>query len=235
MGWALSTALNPALRQAYGWVGALLWSQGVFPSAPVVAMLTHIALVAGGALAVPLFMLEAGSGRVRSALARLTLAVAGVLVSRDVVALLWQLNDALVGTIAKLAGSTAMPSPSFGQGVTDLLVFGVPYLLMVVFLAGLLLARVAAIALLSAAAPLAFLLATHRGLSRLPVLWLCQTAAWAILPAGEGFILVLVRGLGGQLGVVAPASDMLLSLVLLFFMLRLPFTLLGAGRRLSRA
>ncbi len=232
MGWTFRTALRPALRRAYGWVGVLLWAHGFPPSAPVVAVLTHIALVAGGALAVPLLMIESAAGRAGQAFVRLFLAVGGVLVSRVVISWLWQLNDALVATVAKVAGSVAVPPPGFGSTLVDLLVFGLPYLLMLVFLAGLLLARLAAIALLASVAPLAFLLGVHRGLSRLSTLWLWQIAAWSLLPAAEAFILVAVRGLAGELSIAVPASDMLLSLVLLFFMLRLPFTLLGAWRRL---
>ena len=232
MGWTFSAALSPALRRAYGWVGVLLWAHGFPPSAPVVAELGHIALLAGAALAVPLFMLEAGSGRAAQAVTRLIFAVGGVLASHTVVSWLWQLNDALVATIAKVAGSVAVPSPGLGSTLLDLLVFGLPYLLMLVFLAGLLLARLAALALLSAVAPIVILSAVHTRLGRLPALWLWLIAAWSILPAGEAFILVAVRGLGGELSLAVPASDMLLSLVLLFFMLRLPFTLLGASRRL---
>ncbi len=232
MGWTFRAALSPALQRAYGWVGALLWAHGFPPSGPVVSELAHISLLAGGALAVPLFMLEAGAGRSLHAFARLVLAVGGVLVSHTIFSWLWQLNDALVATIGKVAGSVAVPSPGFGSTLIDLLVFGLPYLLMLVFLAGLLLARLAALALLSAIAPLAFLLGIHERLGRLTMLWLWQTAAWSILPAAEAFILVGVRGLAGELAIAVPASDMLLSLVLLFFMLRLPFTLLGAWRRL---
>lgn len=232
MGWTFSAALSPALQRAYGWVGVLLWAHGFPPSAPVVAELTHISLLAGSALVVPLFMLEAGSGRAAHALARLFLAVGGVLASHAIVSWLWQLNDALVATIAKVAGSVAVPAPGFGATLVDLLVFGLPYLLLLVFLAGLLLARLAAIALLAAVAPLTFLLGVHRSLGRLSAVWLWQLAAWSILPAAEAFILVAVRGLAGELSIAVPASDMLLSLVLLFFMVRLPFTLLGVWRRL---
>ncbi len=232
MGWTFRAALSPALQRAYGWVGVLLWAHGFPPSAPVVSELTHISLLAGSALAVPLFMLESGAGRAAHAFMRLLLAVGGVLASHIIVSWLWQLNDALVATIAKVAGSVAVPSPGFGSTLVDLLVFGLPYLLMLVFLAGLLLARLAAIALLASVAPLAFLLGIHRSLVRVPMLWLWQIAAWSVLPAAEAFILVAVRGLAGELAIAVPASDMLLSLVLLFFMLRLPFTLLGAWRRL---
>ena len=232
MGWTFSAALSPALRRAYGWVGVLLWAHGFPPSAPVVAELGHIALLAGSALAVPLFMLEAASGRATQAVARLALAVGGVLVSHTVVSWLWQLNDALVATVAQVAGSVAIPPSGLGTSVIDLLVFGLPYLLMLVFLAGLLLARLAALALLSAVAPIAILGAVHARLGRIPALWLWLTATWSILPTGEAFILVAVRGLAGELSIAVPASDMLLSLVLLFFMLRLPFMLLGASRRI---
>jgi hypothetical protein len=232
MGWTFRAALSPALQRAYGWVGALLWAHGFPPSGAVVSELSHIALLAGGALAVPLFMLEAGYGRSLQAVARLMLAVGGVLVSHTIVSWLWQLNDALVATVGQVAGAVAVPAMGFGSSLIDLLVFGVPYLLMLVFLAGLLLARLAALALLSSVAPLAFLLGVHARLGRIPMLWIWQTAAWSVLPAAEAFILVGVRGLAGELSIAVPASDMLLSLVLLFFMLRLPFTLLGAWRRL---
>ncbi len=232
MGWTFSSALSPALERAYGWVGVLLWAHGFPPSGPAVTELAHIALLAGGALAVPLFMLEAGTGRAAHALSRLVLAVGGVLASHTIVSWLWLLNDALVATIAKVAGSTAIPSPGFGSSLVDLLVFGLPYLLMLVFLAGLLVTRLAALALLASVAPIAFLLGIHHRLGQVPLLWLWQTAAWSILPAVEAYILVGVRGLAGELALAVPASDMLLSLVLLFFMLRMPFTLLGAWRRI---
>ena len=232
MGWTFSSALTPALQRAYGWVGMLLWAHGFPPAAPVVTELGHIALIIGGALAVPLFMLEAAAGRAANALTRLFLGVGGVLVSHTVISWLWQLNGALVATIAQVAGAEPVPSPGFGGSLLDLLVFGLPYLLMLVCLAGLLLARLAALALLSAVAPIAVLGGIHRSFARLPALWLWQLAAWSILPAAEAFVLVAVRGLAGELSIAVPASDMLLSLVLLFFMLRLPFTLLGVGRRL---
>jgi len=233
MGWTFSTALNPALRTAYGWVGALLWAHGFPSTAPVVSELNHIALIVGSALAVPLFMFEAASGRTGAALERLFLAVAGVLVSHTLVSWLWQLNDALLATIAKVAGQVPVPAPEFSQSLVNLLVFGVPYLLLLVFLAGLLLSRLAAIALLSAVAPLAFLLGVHRGLGGLASLWLYLIAAWSLLPAAEAYVLVAVRGLGGELAVAVPASDMLVSIVLLVFMVRLPFAMLGLARRLA--
>jgi len=233
MGWALGAALTPALQRAYGWVGALLWAPGLPPIGPVTTMLTHIALVVAATLAVPVLMIEAASGRSGRALARLVFAVMAIMVSHDVATWLSQLDSALIATIAVGVSAKPLAPPSFGASVIDVLVFGVPYLIMLAFLALLLTLRLALLLLLSALAPLAFLLGVHDRLQRLPLLWFWYLLIWSLLPAAEAFVLVGVRGLAGELPLAAPSSDMLLAFGLLYVMLRLPFSLFGLERRFT--
>ncbi len=235
MGWPFSAALSGEMRLAYGWVGSLLWAHGMPPAGPVSWTLFHISLLLGAAVAAPLLIVEAGAGRTALALQRLVIGVAGVLASRSIVGWLWQLNGAALATIAREVARGALPPPSAYDSAIQLLVFGIPYLLLLLGLALLLIVRLAAIALLISVAPLPWLLSTHHALHRLPVLWLFELAAWMLLPAAEGFVLVLVRGLAGELPIAVPASDMLLGLVLLVVMVRLPFSLLrGVHRWLER-
>ncbi|MDA8344954.1 MAG: hypothetical protein M0Z66_05665 [Thermaerobacter sp.] len=231
MGWPFGPALSAEMQRAYGWVGSLLWAHGFPPAGPVSWTLWHISLLIGAAIAVPLLIVEAGSGRAGVALQRLLLGVSGVVASRILVAWLWQLNSAALATIALGVAKHAMPPPAMYQTLVQLLVFGIPYLLLLLGLALLLIVRLAAIALFVAIAPLPWLLSTHHAFRRLPLLWLYELAAWTLLPAAEGFVLVAVRGLAGELPLAVPASDMLLGLVLLAVMVRLPFTLLRGGQR----
>jgi hypothetical protein len=231
MGWPFSTALSGEMSRAYGWVGSLLWSHGLPSAGPVAWTFFHISLVLGAAVVTPLLIFEAASGQVALALQRLMVGVAGVLASRTIVGWLWQLNDVALATVAHGVTRSALPPPSLYDSAIHLLVFGIPYLLLLLWLALLLVVRLAAIALLIAVAPLPWLLATHHALRRLPILWLFELAAWTLLPAAEGFVLTLVRGLAGELPIAVPASDMLLGLVLLVMMVRLPFSLLRSAHR----
>ena len=231
MGWPFGPALSAEMRRAYGWVGSLLWAHGFPPAAAVSWRLWHVSLLIGAAVCVPLLIVEAGSGRTGLALQRLFVGVFGVLASRTIVAWLWQLNLAALATIASQVAAHAIPPPGVFNSLIQLLVFGLPYLFLLLGLALLLLVRLAAISLLVAIAPLPWLLSVHHALRRLPLLWLYELAAWTLLPAAEGFVLAAVRGLAGELPIAVPASDMLLSLVLLAVMVRLPFSLLRSGQR----
>lgn len=231
MGWPFGPALTAEMQTAYGWVGSLLWAQGIPPATALTSQLWHLGMLLGAAVATPLLIIEAGAGRGAITLRRLLLGVAGAISSQTVAGWLWQLNAAALAQIAVAVSSHAVAPPSLYQGFIQLLVFGVPYLLMLLVLALLLIVRLAAITLLVSVAPLAWLLSTHPALRRLPLLWLYELAAWTLLPAAEGFVLVAVRGLAGELPLTLPASDMLLGLVLLAVMVRLPFSLLRGGQR----
>lgn len=231
MGWPVGAVLTAEMRRAYGWVGSLLWAKGPPPLGPATWQVFHISLLLGAAVATLLLIVEAGSGRTAMALRRLAAGIAGVVAARTVIGWLWQLNGAALATIAMLAGRHPLPPPSLYTSLIDDLVFGIPYLLLLLGFALLLVARLAAIALFAAIAPLPWLLSTHEALRRLPLLWVYELAAWMLMPAAEGLVLVLVRGLGSELPLAVPASDMLLSLVLLAVMVRLPFTLLHGSRR----
>lgn len=231
MGWPLGAALTAAsaaaMRAVYGWVGQLLWQTQVPLHDPALLAMFRIAALAAGACAVLLLAIEAGLGRTGQALAQVFLLAAGTLISRPLVDWLTGLDGALLNTIATAASAGhAVPLPPAAASVVDFLVFVVPYLLLLVFLACLMLARMAVLVTLMAAAPIFFALSLAAPLRRMPALWLGQVAVWSLLPAAEAFLLVLVRGLAGELGLPVPATDMLLGLVILYLMARLPFALL---------
>lgn len=230
MGWLVGAALTGASRaemqKVYGWVGALLWQNPAPLHDPVLTLLFRIALLAAAAVAVPLMMLEAGMGRPWEAVLRAVIATAGSIASQPIAVWLTDLNRALLITISGVAGAHSLPSPPGAAGVIDFLVFAVPYFLLLVFLACLMLARMAIVVTLVAAAPVFWFLSLTGRLRHLPSFWFGQLAIWVLLPSAEAFLLVLARGLSGELGIPVPATDMLLGLVILVLMVRLPFTLL---------
>lgn len=215
------------MQAVYGWLGKLLWQTPVPLHDPALLAMFRIAALIAGSCAVVLLIVEAGLGRTGQALVQAFLLAAGTLASRPLVDWLTGLDGALMATIAAAVTSGhAVPRPPAAGGVIDFLVFAVPYLLLLVFLACLMLARMAVLVTLMAAAPIFFALALAAPMRRLPVLWVGQVAVWSLLPAAEAFLLVLVRGLAGELGLPVSAADMLLGLVVLYLMARLPFVLL---------
>lgn len=237
MGWLVGTALSAAARaemqKVYGWLGAVLWQSDPALHDPSVALVFRIAMLVAGSVCVLLLIIEAGFSRPGPALARLLLATAGAALSLPIAEYLIRLDRAVLAVVAGSTLAHAIPSPPAVASVIDVLVFGVPYLLLLVVLSCVMLARMAMLVALVATAPFFWLLSVASPLRRLPHMWLLQTSIWALLPAAESFLLVLTRGLAGELGLPVPASDMLLGLVVLYLMVRLPFALLRMVPRWS--